>query len=166
MPLTTVVASLLGLALPASGQTMHFPAHLDASVQVVLSDAQRFAGTEIQASASIMSLGVVLGVAWEEVLPDDHGGYVHLGVRWHPVALATKLFRHMDAWIGFGGLLGGHQDGFRGAGYVGVGLTLAARVGTVGPAVFLQYRYQGDLQSPDAAAEHVLTVGAGIRWSN
>ena len=151
-----------------------------------------FGGLELQYNAALASAGVALGLRYDHLLVPHsasgrtlHGGEVDFAFQFRPLLLSDRrsAYYRADLHADLGFIAGGLRDEngdsrWRGAVYAGAGVELPIPLVTI-PfdevdepymplamelqlVLSVQYRYM-IVQSPDAAPEHELLVGVGLR---
>ncbi len=143
---------------------------------MTLPDAD-FGVAELQVNASIFSLGLAVGLAYERMPgPADsilHGGVFHAAFQWRFLALLDdETYAWLDPHVDLGFVQGGATDGdasfYRGAGYGGLSLDVRIFGGGEGHVVAtVQYRWSPTgLHAPDTAPQHLLLFGLGARYTD
>lgn len=162
-PLVPLVAVLF-MSTPAEAFRIRIPIQLTVMPTVILSPTTPggFAGAELHASASIVSLGVFFGIAYEH-LDEYNGGAANLGIQWRPVQMDKNIWKTFDPYIGLGATLGGGRHNgdsvFRGGGFLQLGFDVTVP-GRVNFGAQYRLEYAG---TPSATQMHVFLVGIGFR---
>ena len=131
-----------------------------------------FGGIELQLNASVLGIGAAAGVFWEQSPPGVdarswQGGGIILAAQWRFVgSIIGDAWVYVDPSLELGFLLGGGADGgspaFRGAVFLGAGVTLPLRHDNPQLVLSVQYRYL-PAQLPAIIPDHALLIGLGLR---
>lgn len=148
---------------------MHFYGQVHAGVVATLVDGHHPGGVGIEASESVMGIGVAVALRYERdpqgpTEPVREGVLGSAAFELRPVALgALDLHRLLDPQLAVGFALGGADDQFRAALELGVGLDVGLMPWLEQhPALTVQYRLR-PLQHPSDYALHHLQIGTAWR---
>lgn len=148
---------------------MHFYGQAHAAVVTTLVDGQHPGGVGVEASESLMGIGVSVALRYERdplgpTEPVREGVLGSAAFELRPVALAqSDLHRLLDPHLAVGFAVGGAHEQLRAAVELGVGLDVGLMPWLEQhPALTLQYRLR-PLQHPSDYALHHLQIGTAWR---